>query len=339
MAKISKSDNKVERDPHAGDRSSRNSGRRGRKADPEAELEKKLSICKFHFTDGLSYQEIHDRTGLSPSTISRAITEAKKEKLVQIAIRPPLNHQQGIQLEEAFRNKGIRRVIVAGRYGNVAQAAARFFESEGRSCATVVLDGGKTVRDFVLEVSDRVFDALTIIPISADPPSYETSAYEIMTLFAFKIPNAKRGRLPNHKKPRLQPILDGIRSDARRADFVFLGAGPWKPDYTALEFVKHLGFEPSALRSDHPEIFCVCGYCAMNVEGEPIPLPADLEDMMPRALDFEDLRHLAASRSRTVALLAAGAEKSETVRTVVKSGICNTLIIDGPLAAGLLSTE
>jgi DNA-binding transcriptional regulator LsrR (DeoR family) len=300
-------------------------------------LEKKLTICELYFNEGLSYRQIRGRTGWSEATISRAITDAKKEKIVQIAIRPPLNHQQGVQLEDEFRDKGIRRVIVASRYGTVAQAAAGFFETEGRSSMTVVVDGGKTVRDFVLELSDRIFDALTIIPIGADPPSYETSAFEIMTLFAFKIPNARRGPLPNHKRLRLIPILESIRADARQAEFVFLGAGPWKPDYTASEFVKHLGFEPAEMRSENPDIACVCGYCAMNAVGVPVALPADLEDMMPRALDFGDLQQLAKTQGRTVALLAAGTEKCDTVRTVVMAKICNTLIIDGPLAAGLLS--
>ena len=307
--------------------------------DPELGLELRLQLCDLYYNKELSYREIKEKTGWSQSTISRAIQAAKAEKLVQISIRPPLNHQQGAQVVAAFRSAGIRRVIVAGRYGTVAQAAARFFESEGRSCATVVLDGGKTVRDFVVEISDGVFDALKIIPIGADPPSYETSAYEMMTLFAFKIPNAQRGRLPNHKRPRLLPILDAIRADARQADFVFLGAGPWKPGYTASEFVKHLGFDTDEMREKHPEIECVCGYCAMNAAGEPVSLPADLEEMMPRALEFRDLQDLAGKEGCTVALLAAGAEKTDTVRTVVKAGICNTLIIDGPLAAGLLASQ
>ena len=303
----------------------------------EERLETILKICRSYYEQELTYEEIEKETGISKPSISRLIREATEAKVVRITVVAPLEIRQAEQLEDSLKVDGIIRVIVAGRHGTVGEAAARHFERHGRPGATIVLDGGLTVEAFVDQLSDEAFDGLTIVPICADPPSYKVSAYELMTRLAVKIPNARCEKLPHFKKPLLKPIHDRIIEKAQQADFVFLGSGPWKRGCTASEFVQYLGFDPETMRSDNPRIACLCGYCAMDANGEPIALPDELEEMLPRALGFADLRRMAGEPQRTVALLVAGEEKSETVRCVLRARICNTLIIDSKIATALIA--
>jgi hypothetical protein len=101
---------------------------------------------------------------------------------------------------------------------------------------------GRTIENFVSSVDGRYLANLTVIPICADPPSYECSASELATRLSVACRAGSRCvRPPYHYSPLLKPHLGVVRDAARRADFVFLGVGPWRRNFTALEFVRHLG--------------------------------------------------------------------------------------------------
>jgi DNA-binding transcriptional regulator LsrR (DeoR family) len=258
---------------------------------------------------------------------------------VHITFNPPPVGQMQRELTLRLADRHVRLVFVGQPTESTGYVAARFFEGRATSGMTVVLDGGRTVGDFVRELNLPKNINLSIIPIAADPPSYIISAYELMTLLSVKLPLSHCEKLPHFKGEVLAGDHERISSLARKAEFVFVGAGPCEPNHTALDFVKHLGVHPAKFKSDHGKIAYMCGYCGLDEHGNEVKFDEDFEAKMPRALTFGDLQSMAKHPDKVVALLAKGEEKVAAVSTVIKAGIVNTLFLDGPLAAALLRQE
>src|SRR5205823_3261734 len=98
-------------------------------------------------------------------------------------------------------------------------------------------------------------------------------------------------RPPYHMGPLLLPQQRAVQSTARAADFVLLGTGPWKPGFTALEFVRHLGLDPSELQETCRGVVCLSGYHALDAGGNYVKIQ-QIDDRMPRSLSFHQLRAL-----------------------------------------------
>jgi DNA-binding transcriptional regulator LsrR (DeoR family) len=226
-------------------------------------------------------------------------------------------------------------VLVAGegRRG-VGAAAARLYEESAAPQDTVVLDGGWTVAEFVNSLQVGLLESPKIAPLCADPSSYPISAYELMAVMAQKYDSAECYRLPHHHGPSLRGLRAEVCRRARQARFIFLGAGPWQPGFTAFDFVTFLGLSQAALARRHPGIVALCGYCAVNAEGRLIRLK-QVEERMPRALTCKEIRARVGAADCTVALLVAGKEKLEPLIATLKARLCNLLVIDRELGQAL----
>ncbi len=304
-------------------------------------------VAELYYVLGASQGEIARELDLSPSSVSRLLDHARRHRLVQFLVTPPL-HAQLIQLLLAAlqqRNlSSIRRVLVADGAGRalVGYAAARHFEATAPANTTLVLDGGWTVRDFVTALAPQGRRRVTIIPIAADPPSYKISAFEMATLLAAKTVMHNLQRVPHlvHLKPR-SPFLRRKHAEiagiAKQANVVVLGIGPWQKHFTALEFVQDLGLHPEALKRkpQYRNVVAVCGYFPLTGAGEHVRVK-EIAVVLPHALTFDALGAVARHRDNQVLLLAASAEKAAPVLAAIRAGMCNTLVLDKPLAVALL---
>lgn len=302
-------------------------------------MEELVRACRLYCEQDLKMKEIAKKLGCSAGKVTKLIQLAHHIGLLRTTVHPPEDLALSARLVESLQHAevSLRSVIVAvGRYGSVGQYAAHHFERSGRSGCTVVLDGGQTVADFVASLAQDRFRNMTLVPISADPPSYDASAYELVTRMAMKLPTGVRcAKLPHFRGKRLEAVHQGVQARASQADFVFLGAGPWKKRFTALDFVYHLGLEPSTIRARYPHVACACGYHALDNDGREVAMP-EIDQLMPRALTFEALQERARSPVCQVVLLAASRKKAKTVQVVLRARLCNTLIVDEELAVDLI---
>jgi len=302
-------------------------------------LEVLKRICELKNKEGgaLSQKDIvaklRDRwEKLSEKDVSTIFNDGIDKGLVHITFIPPLESNFALKLKSLWPQL-IKHVAVGVSKGSAAQVAARYFEETLGDDHTIVLDGGRTVREFVMHVNPEIELALKIIPIAADPPSYEVSAYELMTRLSAKLPRSECLKLPYHRSDLLKEEHAQVVTAAKGADVVLLGAGPFHVGWTACDFVKHLGVDPAKFHENNPEIVCMCGYLALDRDGNELT-PREFD--MPRSLRTDDLRLMAADKTKTIALLANGEQKCEAVATILKAGIVNTLFLDVPLAKALL---
>ena len=293
-----------------------------------------LDVCELYYQLRKSQKEVSIEKGISVSTVSRLLQSARDRGVVKIVIDPPSNVVLARNVAQAVGGHGIREVLVSptGRK-SVGVSAARYFEDHIEELSVVVLDGGLTVRDFVDSLVPGN-ESIGIVPIATDPPSYEVSAYELMTRMSIKYPSSQCHKLPYSLKNLLNRRHEAIRRKARTARFLVLGVGPWKRRFTALDFVYHLGVKPEEIRRSHSAIVAVCGYCGLSKAGTCLPING-IDKQMRRALFYEELQRLAGKTTCRSVLLAAGKNKYSATMAAIRARLCNVLIVDDELAVEL----
>lgn len=289
--------------------------------------------------------EVATRLGYTPSLTRKFLNEAIADGVFRMIFTPPLEEAVQTDLERLVGQLGFThlRSIHCVHHGQtaVAASAARRFELvieewpvEGED-PLLVLDGGNTVASFVSQIAKVGSRPLNVAAICTDPPSYSVSAFELMTQLAYRF----RGRslkLPYGKlNPRLTSLLKEVQQKARNACFVALGVGPWEEGNTALDFVEHLGEDPTALRAKNSSVTSVGGYCCLTQDGKYVST-VDGISLMHRALSFEELQKMSMRENCTVAMLASGAQKARPLAAAIRSGMCNTLFLDVEAARELI---
>ncbi len=122
-----------------------------------------LQVARLYYLDSLSQQEVATRLGLSRSNVSRMLSDALSQGIVEIRINDPAGRERQLerQLEETF---GLRDARVAQRPGAFAQSsssqvgllASRLLLDTIRDQMTVALSWGHALQAMVwATTSDR----------------------------------------------------------------------------------------------------------------------------------------------------------------------------------------
>lgn len=119
-----------------------------------------LKIAKMYYADGLSQQEISQRTFIDRSQISRILKMAREEGFVNISISLP-SDQGAIGLERELKERlGLKDVLVAPRLVSSADQseslyffAARFLEKVIPANKRIGIGVGKTLYNVAAELS------------------------------------------------------------------------------------------------------------------------------------------------------------------------------------------
>jgi DNA-binding transcriptional regulator LsrR (DeoR family) len=149
---------------------------------PPERLSRLLELAEMLCRHRMSLSEAAKSMNISVASASRLKKDAEKLGIICTIYCPPPNLALEAELGSVLSKYGFRTVLVSQR--SVAQRAARYFEQTAQANDIVMLDGGHTVKDFVSSLSEACPSDLTIMPICADPPSYEISAYELMVIMA-----------------------------------------------------------------------------------------------------------------------------------------------------------
>ncbi|MEK3888794.1 sugar-binding transcriptional regulator [Bacillus sp. FSL K6-3431] len=131
-----------------------------------------VKVSQQYFMEGLNQQEIASKYGISRSQVSRMISSAKSEGIVEIKIRNPLSDESALE-EELIKCFKLRDAIVVNVPAMeevmtdvlIAKAASTVFENVIKSGDTVGVMAGKSITSLAREVKDPQKKNLYYVPL------------------------------------------------------------------------------------------------------------------------------------------------------------------------------
>lgn len=131
-----------------------------------------VKVCQLYYQDRLSQQEIADLYRISRPQVSRMISAAREEGIVEIKVRNPFNNETSIE-KELISSFNLKDAIVVDTTdddsisGNtsLARAGSVFFESVVRSGDIIGVMAGKTITAFINELSELQEKDLQVVPL------------------------------------------------------------------------------------------------------------------------------------------------------------------------------
>ncbi|PZG19684.1 sugar-binding transcriptional regulator [Nonomuraea aridisoli] len=296
------------------------------------------TAAQQYYLEDATQGDIAKRLGVSRATVSRLLTEARKQGIVEIKVHKPASLEEGPLAADVAQALGLRRVHIVPKVSGpalgpwLAPAVARALATTGlRSGDVVLVSSGTTVYECAREGLGQ-YPGVTIAPAvggQEEPqPWFQTNeTTRILAervggvpayLYAPALPGPELFASLQHE-PSVRRVMD-LWAQAKVA-IVGVGSAPLMRQMV-----------PSLMPRDAESLRRAVGDVCMRVydrDGAPVTYPGS-ERLV--ATELEELRRI----PHTIAV-AVGAEKVLSIVAGARGGYFNQLVTDIPTAEGLLA--
>lgn len=296
------------------------------------------AAAQQYYMEDATQGDIAKRLGVSRATVSRLLTEARRQGIVEIKVHRPATLEEGPLADEVAQALGLRRVYLVPKVSGpalgpwLAPGVARALAAVGLESGDVVLvASGTTVYECAREGLGR-FPGVTIAPAvggQEEPqPWFQTNeTTRILAervggvpayLYAPALPGPELFYSLQHE-PSVRKVMD-LWAQAKCA-IIGVGSPPLMRQMV-----------PALMPRDAESLRQAVGDVCMRVydrDGAPVTYPGS-ERLV--AAKPEDLRRIPA-----VIAVAVGAEKVLSIVAGAKGGYFNQLVTDAPTAEGLVA--
>jgi DNA-binding transcriptional regulator LsrR (DeoR family) len=306
-----------------------------------------LSAARLYYLQGRSQAEIAETMGTSRSNVSRMLTEAQKQGIVEIRINDPEGRVN--ELEDELRDTfGLRDVRVAHAglapglriEDQVGTQAARLLLDRLKDSMTVALSWGHTLQSMVYATtSEQEFHRLSLVQLvgGLSSISNEISGQELVRELAvrlgaeYRFLHAPATLESARSRDALlaEPSIADALAEAGRADMAFVGIGT--PSHgSSAALLNSMNLDPSDLQSfwDAQPVGDVAARY-FNADGQPIHGAVDdcvLGIGLEELLGIPNVVGVAYGRAKTPGVLGA-----------LRGRLIDSLVCDETLARSLLS--
>ncbi|TMR25457.1 MarR family transcriptional regulator [Nonomuraea turkmeniaca] len=296
------------------------------------------AAAQQYYMEDATQGDIAKRLGVSRATVSRLLTEARKQGIVEIKVHRPATLAEGPLADEVAQALGLEHVYLVPKVSGptlgpwLAPGVARALAAAGLESGDVVLvSSGSTVYECAREGLGR-FPGVTIAPAvggQQEPqPWFQTNeTTRILAervggvpayLYAPALPGPELFYSLQHE-PSVRRVMD-LWAHAKCA-LVGVGSAPLMRQTV-----------PALMPRDADSLRQAVGDVCMRVydrDGAPITYPGS-ERLV--ATKLEELR-----RVPIVIAVAVGAEKVLSIVAGARGGYFNRLVTDTPTAEGLVA--
>lgn len=305
-----------------------------------------VKAARLYYLEDRSQGEVAKELGLSRSSVSRILTAAREQGVVEIRIHAPGVISRVTHLEEALRKQfGVEWATVVARPRTVgpidvvAEAAARVFEERVAHLEWFGMSWGLTVDRFVDQVVlEPIHASLKICPMvgglpSATGPAGNTSLELLAnrsgaTSFRFESPAVVESRKTWAALATESSITRAVER-AAHVQLAFVGIGSFgQHNSRRVVAAMHLSEPELALLTSQTPVGDICGRY-FNINGEPLGLPTS-----ERVIGIT-MQELAAVPE--VWGLAGGVEKAPGVVGALRTGTLDGIVLDEELARAALN--
>jgi len=312
-------------------------------------LELLARVAEMYYINDLSQADIARELFFSRSKVSRLLTEAKDNGLVEISVNHPI--QRAMDLERVFTDKYQLKNTLILKSGNLPPG--RMLRSLGRMGAnylndcltdssTLGISWGTAVYEVAQAFRPRNLSDFNVVQIigsigfgdpAIDGPEVARHiavnfSGKYYTLNAPVIVKDKRTRDGLIKERNIQKVIQ----QANQADYLLVGIGSSNPGRSGLVRAGYLrADELDQINQQTGAVGDIC-CCLFNLAGK------------YRGIDFNNrvvgmnLDQLKSTRAEVIGV-AGGQEKAEAVLGALRGGLIDTLVIDDMAAEEILRIE
>jgi deoxyribonucleoside regulator len=305
-----------------------------------------VKVCQLYFQEGLNQQSIAVRYGISRSQVSRMITAAKAEGVVEITIRNPFSDESALEKEllERFR---LRDVIVVDTTEAesgmadvlLAQAGAAFLENVFNDGDVIGVMAGKSITALAKELKDPQKRNLQFVPLIGGWGS-EGADWHANSNVSLMAKNAKGGHWLLHapaivssedtkQKLMAEPEIEKVLNLSRRANIAVIGIGQISEGATFVQSTNINARELSIIKSEG----VVGSICTSFINENGEEMVKDLSNRM-LGLSGEEIKNIP-----QVIAIARGEVKAKAIHASLKGNWLDVLITDMATAKQVLEIE
>jgi DNA-binding transcriptional regulator LsrR (DeoR family) len=304
-----------------------------------------LAAARLYYLQNRSQAEIAADLGTSRSNVSRMLTEAQRQGIVEIRIIDPSGRVPELE-RELTRMFGLEDVRVASRglgssgkvQAQVGAQAAQLLLDRVKDSMTVALSWGHALQSMVYATTADHDYAVTLVQLVGGLSSVtnEISGQELVRELAIRLGASYRllhapaalGSAAAQQALMAEPSIAGAIADARSADIAFVGIGT--PSHgSSSAILASLNLTPEEERAfwaAQP----VGDIAARYYDAAGHPIRGAVEDRIV-GVTLEDL-----SRIPNVVGVAHGRAKTPGVLGALRGHLIDSLVCDETLARGLL---
>jgi DNA-binding transcriptional regulator LsrR (DeoR family) len=305
-----------------------------------------VKVARMYFQDGVSQQDIATALGTSRSNVSRMLTAARQQRIVEIRINDPAGRDA--ELEAALQAKfGLADVRVAAFRPGV-QALQQVAELASRWLLEILSDGQRVALSWGSSLQAMVWSTTASRPYRVDvvqlvgglsPVKSQVTGQELVRELAARLGATYRYL---HAPALLQSAeaAQALRNErsvkdaldaARHCDVAVVGIGAvgTGSSLALIDSLQLSDAERAEFESQRP----VGDICARFFDQTGRPVRGSVYDRV-LAVDLEDLREIP-----TLAGVVAGADKTPGVLGALRGQLLDCLICDSAVARGVLRPD
>jgi DNA-binding transcriptional regulator LsrR (DeoR family) len=304
-----------------------------------------IKAARMYFLDGRSQDDIARVIGTSRSNVSRMLTAARAQGIVEIRVNDQT--ARAVELEQALRERfGLDQVRVAafqpGADVQVAAGdlAAQWLDESLRDGLVLGLSWGTSLQAMVSAISVDQPRSVEVVPLVGGLKTAESlvSGQELVRELAGRLgatyrylhaPALLRSEVARDALLE-EPTISEVLARARAADIAMVGIGAAGTGSSS-EVLDGLGLS-AAQRKAFLAAGPVGDTCCRFFDQEGRPIRGVVHDRVI-AVELEELMAIP-----TVIGVATGAEKAPGVLAAIRGGIIDGLITDASLALALLTS-
>ncbi len=327
---------------------SRGRGKPSRTVDDEAgaRISQLVKIARLYHLEDVGERQIAERLNVSTASVSRALARAKELGIVHITINesPAASHAElEIAMEQRF---GLRECLLVERsdaleqtYRALAGRVGTLLSRVLKPGSTLGLSWGETLKAVGENLPSIPAVRADVVPIIGAMGRIETGVYpnSIARTFAEKLGgNAYLVNTPaivDNPLTRASIMADSnfeqVRRLWRRLAAVILGVSGLDADTSVYRGGIFSRADLAGMRSRGG--VCATNFIILDSEGRPVATPFSERIVCLSVPEIKDIRN--------VVIVAAGDNKAEPLRAVLKSGFAHVLVTDVACARTLLRDE
>ncbi|MFC3419203.1 sugar-binding transcriptional regulator [Salinicoccus hispanicus] len=305
-----------------------------------------VKVCKLYYFDGMTQAQIAKRIGVSRPIVSKMLSKAKEEKIVEIFIKDESAHTVDLELH-IEKKYGIKEAIVVSKsgYGSgvlldlLGQAAASYVSKKIGNIGSLGISWGKSVSSFVDAYPFEKNENVKVVPLIGGMGRSELDlhsnmltlklAQKLHTHCSYLYAPAMLKNIDTKNRLLESEDINGVLQEGNAVDMAIVGIGN-PVVHSTMEEIGYLSNEDVESLRESSAIGDINSFF-FDIDG--VPLTHPLNDSII-GVDLESLKAIG-----TTIAIATGDNKTLSIHSALLGGAVDVLVTDDETAQKILDIE